>query len=177
MDIDRQIRFYQQKFESNPNSLFVIPLADMRRAGGDAVAARDLLIKHKSTVESNISAMIVLGKCFHETGNRDAAIELLQQVLSKDSNNRVVAKLLQEYKSTSVTEMDSKASIEITETPEVIEEVQTPEVKSTFVTMTIADIYLQQGHREKALEILNMILEESPRREDVLEKIAKIEGM
>jgi tetratricopeptide (TPR) repeat protein len=177
LDIDRQIRFYQQKFESNPNSLFVIPLADMRRAGGDAVAARDLLIKHKSTIESNLSAMIVMGKCLHETGNRDAAIEMMQQALSKDSENRVVAKLLQEYESASIKDVKPKAPDVIPETPEVVEEVQTPEVKSTFVTMTIADIYLQQGHREKALEILNRILEVSPSREDVLEKIAKIEGM
>jgi tetratricopeptide (TPR) repeat protein len=121
--------------------------------------------------------MIVMGKCLHETGNRDAAIEMMQQALSKDSENRVVAKLLQEYESASIKDVKPKAPDVIPETPEVVEEVQTPEVKSTFVTMTIADIYLQQGHREKALEILNRILEVSPSREDVLEKIAKIEGM
>jgi len=177
LDIDRQIRFYQQKFESNPNSLFMIPLADLRRADGDAVAARDLLIKHKAVVDTNLSAMVVLGKCFYETGNRDAAIEVLQQVLNKDSENLVVIKLLQEYESTISKEVESKNPVEVPEKPEVSEEKQTPEVKSAFVTMTIADIYLQQGHREKALEILNRLLKETPNREDVLEKIAKIEGM
>lgn len=177
MDIDRQIRFYQQKFENNPNSLFMIPLADLRRADGDAVAARDLLMKHKSVVESNLSAMTVLGKCFFETGNRDAAIEVLQQVISKDPENHIVKKLLQEYETPVVREVEPESPVETPAETKDIEEEQAPEVKSTFVTMTIADIYLQQGHRDKALEILNRILKETPSREDVIEKIAKIEGM
>jgi len=155
----------------------MIPLADLRCADGDAVAARDLLMKHKSVVESNLSAMIVLGKCFYETGNRDAAIEVLQQVLNKDSENHIVTKLLQEYGSETFTGVESENPVEVPEKQEDVEEEQVPEVKSTFVTMTIADIYLQQGHKDKALEILNRILKETPSREDVLEKIAKIEGM
>jgi len=48
-----------------------------------------------------------------------------------------------------------------------------PEV---FLTGTLADIYLRQGHRHKALQILRRVLSRHPEREDVARRIAELEG-
>lgn len=47
---------------------------------------------------------------------------------------------------------------------------------SVFVTRTLADIYLAQGHRDKALQILYKVLSVHPEREDVLAQIAAVES-
>ena len=47
---------------------------------------------------------------------------------------------------------------------------------STFVTRTLADIYLAQGHQDKALQILYQVLANHPEREDIIARIATIEN-
>jgi len=46
----------------------------------------------------------------------------------------------------------------------------------TFVTRTLADIYLSQGHQDKALQILYQVLASHPEREDIVARIAAIEN-
>ncbi len=50
-----------------------------------------------------------------------------------------------------------------------------PGVPEVFLTGTLADIYLRQGHRRKALQILRRILAQHPDREDVARRIAELE--
>jgi thioredoxin-like negative regulator of GroEL len=175
LDNDRQIRFFQQQFENNPDSLFMIPLADLYLLSGDSTAALDLLKNHKHIVESNVSAMTVLGKCYLETDQKSSAIKLFKKVLSKDSQNTIVDALLQD----SLKEIKASEAVIVDQSQDAVSENNelVTEIKPTFVTMTIADIYFAQGHKNKALEILNRILDESPDREDVRDKIAKIEGL
>lgn len=45
----------------------------------------------------------------------------------------------------------------------------------TFVTRTLADIYLEQGHRDKALQILRQVLAVHPDRDDITARIRAIE--
>ena len=45
-----------------------------------------------------------------------------------------------------------------------------------FVTSTLADIYLAQNHREKALKILYQVLADHPDRGDIAARISEIEG-
>jgi len=49
-------------------------------------------------------------------------------------------------------------------------------VPSMFVTRTLADIYLAQGHRDKALRILYQVLEAHPDREDIVTRIKDLEA-
>ena len=49
-------------------------------------------------------------------------------------------------------------------------------VPSMFVTRTLSDIYLSQGHKDKALRILHRILATHPDREDIVARIAELEG-
>jgi tetratricopeptide (TPR) repeat protein len=49
------------------------------------------------------------------------------------------------------------------------------EVPAMFVTRTLADIYLAQGHRDKALHILRQVLAANPDREDIVARIAELE--
>ncbi|MBC8423486.1 tetratricopeptide repeat protein [bacterium] len=49
-------------------------------------------------------------------------------------------------------------------------------VPSMFVTRTLADIYLAQGHKDKALRILYQVLEAHPEREDIVARITALEA-
>lgn len=46
-----------------------------------------------------------------------------------------------------------------------------------FLTQTLAEIYLAQGHRQKALAILRRLLTEHPERDDVAREIASLEAV
>ncbi len=46
-----------------------------------------------------------------------------------------------------------------------------------FLTQTLAEIYLAQGHRQKALAILRRLLAEHPERADVAREIASLEAV
>lgn len=46
-----------------------------------------------------------------------------------------------------------------------------------FLTQTLAEIYLAQGHRQKALAILRRLLAEHPERDDVAREIATLEAV
>lgn len=48
--------------------------------------------------------------------------------------------------------------------------------RQSFATKTLAEIYLAQGYRDKALAVLREILARHPERADVREKIAELEG-
>lgn len=59
--------------------------------------------------------------------------------------------------------------------PAVLTEDQRRE-RQSFATKTLAEIYLAQGYRDKALAVLREILARHPERADVREKIAELEG-
>jgi len=48
-------------------------------------------------------------------------------------------------------------------------------IPSMFVTRTLADIYLSQGHKDKALRILYQVLAAHPERRDIVASIAELE--
>jgi predicted Zn-dependent protease len=47
---------------------------------------------------------------------------------------------------------------------------------SSFVTMTLVDIYLAQGYRAKALNALSQMAAREPDRMDIQERIAQVKG-
>jgi len=49
-------------------------------------------------------------------------------------------------------------------------------VPAMFVTRTLADIYLAQGHKDKALRILYQVLAAHPGREDIVARITELEA-
>jgi hypothetical protein len=59
-------------------------------------------------------------------------------------------------------------------------EVEAPETPVTtsapFVTETMADLYVQQGHRDEALRVYRALLEQRPGDSGILDKIARLTG-
>jgi len=49
--------------------------------------------------------------------------------------------------------------------------------RQSFATRTLAEIYLAQGYRDKALTVLRQILARHPDRTDIAAKIGEIEAM
>jgi hypothetical protein len=50
-----------------------------------------------------------------------------------------------------------------------------PRPTGSLATKTLAEIYLAQGYRDKALAVLHQILEHHPERQDIRDQIADIE--
>jgi len=69
-----------------------------------------------------------------------------------------------------------RATLDATTAPEPADATAGEDVPSTFVTRTLADIYLAQGHRDKALRILYQVLADQPDRQDILARIAALEA-
>jgi hypothetical protein len=46
-----------------------------------------------------------------------------------------------------------------------------------LATKTLAEIYLAQGHRDKALQILEQILQRNPGRDDIRQQIAALKEL
>ena len=94
--------------------------------------------------------------------------------------SRAVADTEAEAKPEAKHEADAKpeaaAELDALSEPEAVAAVDAPTADEAFATRTMADIYLAQGHSQKALRILRRILEEDPGRQDVRDEIALLDG-
>ncbi len=243
MDIDKQIAYYEHKCELNPDSRAFAPLADLYRRAGRFDDAFRVLQAGLAAHPRYISALVILGRCHLETGDRPQARAVFQQVLEIDPDNLVVLKLMAEdaarqedwNEATGLLERvvlldpsDAPAEAElealrarqeghgrppprrqgpappdVVETPPdmdvEVEPVRPPRPPAealyhpappppsreqaalgespprSLATKTLAEIYLAQGYRDKALEVLREILARHPEREDIRAQIADLE--
>lgn len=70
---------------------------------------------------------------------------------------------------------DETATAELEPLPAAADSRQAEPLPSLFVTRTLSDIYLSQGHKDKALRILYQILANHPEREDIVARISELE--
>jgi tetratricopeptide (TPR) repeat protein len=243
MDINKQIAYYEHKCELNPGSRAFAPLADLYRRAGRFDDAFRLLEAGLAAHPRYISALVILGRCYLETGDRPQSRGVFHQVLEIDPDNLVVLKLMAEdaarqedwNEATGLLERvvlldpsDAPAEAELAAlrarqggqgrssvrprgpAPPVepatpldmdveVEPVRPPRPPAetlyhpappppprdvqalgetaprSLATKTLAEIYLAQGYRDKALEVLREILARHPEREDIRAQIADLE--
>jgi tetratricopeptide (TPR) repeat protein len=197
MNLDTKIETFTRRLAADPHSRVFAPLADLLRQAGRLKDALDLLDDGLGRHPEYIAALVIKGQTLLDAGQVDQARAVLNAALEKDGENIVVLRLLVAdahqrqalpqvlplLEKLTVLEPDDPrwrqeldearrlaASAAITETP-------APEpLDADFNTMTLVDIYLAQGYREKALEALSQMAAREPQREDILRRIAEIEG-
>ena len=254
-NIERQINFYQRKYELNPHSRAFAPLADLYRKAGRLEEAIEVLEAGLAEHPRYVSALVILARCHVDAGRPVESGEAFARVLTLDPDNLVALKSLAEMalaghdnargaeflervvfldptdelaatrletlrgsggspapeapKSPDDESPDIAAApmpppadaaeptagtavpiageeavannaaaepVAIGEAPAEPEVVSPVLERQSFATRTLAEIYLAQGYREKALTVLREILARHPDRTDVAAKIAEIES-
>ncbi|MDR0308144.1 MAG: tetratricopeptide repeat protein [Chitinispirillales bacterium] len=88
------VKILEQKLRNNPQSRAFSRLADMYRARGDIGSAIDLCLEGLAEHPNYVTGRLVLGRCYAEQKNFQAAIEELKKVCIADRRNHAAIKML-----------------------------------------------------------------------------------
>jgi len=190
MDLEQKIEMFSGRLAEAPHSRVFAPLADLLRQAGRWDDALDLLDDGLGRHPDYVSALVIKGRTLLDAGRMDLAREILAHVLEVDGENLVVLRLLTED---ARSRQDWEGSIPLLEKLLVLDPDDTrwagaleearvfasrdvPEESSdsSFATMTLVDIYLAQGYREKAMAALRQMAAREPGRRDVRERLETI---
>jgi len=183
--------------EGDPASVAFFPLSKVLYSAGAVDEAVQVLERGLSYHPEFVAARLDLAHIYHQTGRDDNAINQLEKAVSLDSYNvnalkeLVVILLEQGFKKealrylTLLQELDpendqyqewiEKATAETTpEKVTVAAETPQPPTTSEFNTLTMVDIYMQQGLWKKAGEVLKAIIARNPDNLEAQQKLAQI---
>ena len=158
------LRYYKQ-WQSNPSSVVFAPIADFFVSYGmldDAIKVCKEGLKRNPDL---ISGHIVLARAYIAKGDIIQATKILDELAEIAPNNRLVLKLKSSLQlSNKPKEVEKKSHIDRTASND------TPpnDAKASnlpWETLTMADIYISQGHYEKAKRIYKSILNREPDNE------------
>ncbi len=198
MNFDRQIRYFEMQDQRVPDARFWLPLADLHRRNGDPEIALRVVQEGMAGRAAGAAAHWVLACTLRDLGRLDEARREAAAVLELDPAHRGAPGLLaledpvveapevtpDDAAEETAQELEEPAAAEQAEpapapepAPPVPETTAAGESgRGVFVTRTLADIYLSQGHQDKALDILYKVLEQHPEREDIVAQIAAVEA-
>ena len=192
MDLTEKIEIFTERLAEDPHSRLFAPLADLLRQAGRSDDALELLDDGLERHPNYVSALVIKGHTLLELGRVDQARIVLVQALELDSENFVVLRLLTEDarsrqswdESIPLLEQlvvldpdDDRWSGALAEARQFAR--QDPPAasnKSSFATLTLVDIYLAQGYRDRALEALEQMASREPKRRDIHLRIAELKA-
>lgn len=193
-----------KKLEENPDSLVFAPLADAHRKSGQLEEALSIckkgLEKHpnytsarvvlgrifqdqgkteeassefKKVLDSdpeNIQAHSLLGSLFIQKGDHQAAIEEFQKVLSLNPDDEQVQESLRQAIEKAAAQQKAPKQ-EKKEPPPTDKKAGS---KDSTASVTIAELYLKQGHFDKAIEVYQELLGNDPQNLMLRQKLAEV---
>lgn len=131
--------------------------------------------------EHNLVALKYLGMIEARAGRFDSARGFFNHILRLDPENREIKHILHEvneraeFTGTSRQGSDEDAGATGGRTEGVAAE-SDPETSEELATMTLADIFLSQGYKEKALRIYEEILSRQPGNRVVKQRVATLKA-
>ncbi|MDA8124170.1 MAG: tetratricopeptide repeat protein [Deltaproteobacteria bacterium] len=173
-------------------------LADLevRFNGGDTQAILDMAQKRLQQTPNDPDARIAICRVWILQGRIDEARDLLQELEAPlDGLARIYASLADIYRKQGLTEeariYHRKCSVFSSETPEMADEdwrpgnrgepdgiktaaEETSDIPADFQTVTLAELYIRQGHLTQAAEVLETILRRDPQQEMAAEKLREV---
>jgi tetratricopeptide (TPR) repeat protein len=199
-----EITELKKKLEENPDSLIFAPLADAYRKQGDLEEALNICKKGLEKHPNYTSARVVLGRIYQEQEKIEQATAEFKKVLETDSENLMAHSLLgtiylargdhqaaiEEYQKILTlnpddeeTQMALKQAIEkaageqkpgkqIKKEPSTAEK-KNP-IKESTASLTIAELYLKQGHFDKGIEVFQELLANDPQNLMLRQKLAEV---
>jgi len=184
-----ELDLYQQMMSKDPSSQVYIYLAEAlleREMYGEAI---ETCVNGLRLRPHDLRARVILGLSYLRTGELERAeSELLKAKEMLEINTvtyRALAELYDEkgdleqsdryrqlFEAIHAPEADEAEVVEA-ELKQVDEDV--PEEDTEVATVTMAELYEEQGHLDKAAEVYRNILETSPETEGVVAKLADLE--
>ncbi len=190
MDLNGKIDIFSARLAESPHSRVFAPLADLLRQAGRGDDALELLDDGLERHPEYVSALVIKGKTLLDLSRVDEARIVLAIALELDSENFVVLRLLTED---ARSRQAWEESIPLLEKLVVLDpdddrwagalaearqfsrqDLPSASTKSSFATMTLVDIYLAQGYRDRALEALQQMASREPNREDIQNRIDEL---
>lgn len=199
-----EIAELKKKLEENPDSLVFAPLADAHRKSGQLEEAllvckkglekhpnytsarvvlgrvfqeqgktEEALSEFKKVLDSdpeNIQAHSLLGSLFIQKGDHQAAIEEFQKVLSLNPDDEQVQESLRQAIEKAAAQQKSPKAEK--KEPPPAEKKAGP--KDSTASVTIAELYLKQGHFDKAIEVYQELLGNDPQNLMLRQKLAEV---
>jgi tetratricopeptide (TPR) repeat protein len=194
----------KKKLEENPDSLVFAPLADAYRKHGELEEALNICKKGLERHPNYTSARVVLGRIYQEQKKIDHAAVEFKKVLDTDPENLMAHSLLgtiyivrgdfqsaiEEYQKILTLNPDDEETQEALK--QAIEKAageQKPNSKSqkdlllaekknasneSTASLTIAELYLKQGHFDKAIEVFQELLASDPQNLMLRQKLAEV---
>jgi len=157
------LRYYKQ-WQSNPSSVVFASIADFFISYGmlnDAIKICEEGLKHNPDL---ISGHIVLARAYIAKGDIIQATKILDELAEIAPNNRLILKLKSSLHLPYEPKEEEKSRINhatLNNTPSNDAKAFNP----PWETLTMADIYISQGHYEKAKRIYKSILNREPNNE------------
>lgn len=193
-DRQEKIERLRKRLRAAPDSKAFAPLADELRKDGQVEEALGLLEDGLARFPDYLTAMVILGHTLVDSGRADHARKVLVRVLDLDPDNFVALRLLAldafdqdiwhlalpwldrlvklEPENPLWAEMLLKARLDAEESGQILP-AEVPE-EDGFATMTMVDIYINQGYFAKALAALKLIQSRDPGRIDVKTRLAEV---
>jgi len=199
-----EIEELQKKLQENPESMAFAPLAEAFRKEGKLDEALRVCESGLRKHPSYTSARVVLGRIYQEQGKEDQAISELGKVLELDAENIAAYSLLgsmhmaaRDYQAAigeyqkilSLNPDDETAQNSLREAiekvagnretvkplPKDIPSIEPkPPAKETTATLTIAELYLNQGHTDKSIEVFQELLAHDPQNLILRQKLSEV---
>jgi tetratricopeptide (TPR) repeat protein len=195
-----RIARFRSLHQESPAERYFAPLADLLRQAGCHDEALELLDAGLALHSGYLAGLVIQGRTLVEVGRPDEARDVWEQVLAVDQDNLLALEFLSERtlerqewekaiplldrlcrlmgQDSRWTELRKHARIQMTRaaTGAVPEPASQGEQGTSFDTMTLVDIYLAQGYRDRALAVLRRMLPGSgDAREEILERIRVLE--
>jgi tetratricopeptide (TPR) repeat protein len=193
-----------KKLEENPDSLVFAPLADAHRKSGQLEEALSICKKGLEKHPNYTSARVVLGRVFQDQGKTEEASSEFKKVLDSDPENIQAHSLLgslfiqkgdhqaaieefqkvlslnpdDEQVQESLRQAIEKAAAQ-QKAPKQEKKEASPTDKKTgskdsTASVTIAELYLKQGHFDKAIEVYQELLGNDPQNLMLRQKMAEV---
>ncbi len=190
MDLNGKIEIFSERLAEDPHSRVFAPLADLLRQAGRGDDALELLDDGLGRHPDYVSALVIKGQTLLDLGRVDQARIALAQALELDSENFVVLRLLTEDARSRQAWEESIPLLEqlvvldpdddrwpgaLAEAKQFARQDLPPvSAKSSFATMTLVDIYLAQGYRDRALDALGQMALREPNRQDIRRRMEEL---
>ncbi|MGI9533874.1 MAG: tetratricopeptide repeat protein [Thermodesulfobacteriota bacterium] len=124
----------------------------------------------------NIAVSKILIQIYTSEENIDAALKVAKKLLFYHQENEEIKLIINQLSTGNYIKEPDKPSIDndsvINPLSAYLTETSGNEVD--LATETLANLYFEQGHHARAIEILNKLLEQNPGNNELLEKIEKI---
>jgi len=186
-----EVQLYRQMLTKDPSSQVFVYLAEALFERGMYAAAIETCLNGLRLRPHDLRARVILGLSYLRTDNLDRAeSELLRakEILEINiATYQGLAELFErkgdEEKSSlyrrlyeAVQSPETMAAGEPEASPPIEPEVEAPgEEEPEVATVTMAQLYAQQGHLDKAAAVYRTILETSPESPEVAERLAELE--